>query len=36
MGEEGLGAEGGGGRAERIGRDEGRRSNDRKTSAEYA
>jgi len=35
MGEEGLGSEGGGGRAERIGRDEGGGSNDRKTSAEY-
>jgi len=36
MGEEGLGSEGGGGRAERIGRDEGGGSNDGKTSAEYA
>ena len=36
MGQEGLRSEGGGGRAERIGRDEGRGSNDGKTSAEYA
>jgi len=35
MGEEGLGLEGGGGRGERIGRDEGGGSNDGKTSAEY-
>jgi len=35
MGEEGLGSEGRGGRAKRIGRDEGRGSNDGKTSAEY-
>jgi len=34
MGEEGLGSEGGGGRAERIGRDEGRGSNEGKTSTE--
>jgi len=36
MGEEGLGSEGGGGRAERIRRDEGGGSNDGKTSSEYA
>jgi len=35
MGEEGLGSEGGGGRGERIGRDEGGRSNEGKTSTEY-
>jgi len=35
MGEEGLGSEGGGERAEHLGRDEGRGSNDRKMSAEY-
>jgi len=31
-----LGSEGGGGRAEHVGRDEGGGSNDGKTSAEYA
>jgi len=36
MGGDGLGSEGGGGRAERVGRYQGRGSNDRKTSAEYA
>jgi len=36
MGEDRLGLEGGGGRAGRIGRDEGGGSNDSKTSAEYA
>jgi len=36
MGEEGLGSEGGGGRAEQIERDKGGGSNDGKTSAEYA
>jgi len=36
MGGDGLGSEGGGERAERVGRDEGRGSNDGKTSAEYA
>jgi len=36
MGEERLGSEGGGGRAERIGRDEGGGSNDGETSAKYA
>jgi len=36
MGGDGLGSEGGGGRAERVGRKEGRGSHDRKTSAEYA
>jgi len=36
MGGDGLGSEGGGGRAERVGRDEGGGSNDGKTSAEYA
>jgi len=36
MGEEGLGSESGGGRAESIGRDEGGGSNDGKTFAEYA
>jgi len=36
MREEGQGSEGGGGRAERIGRDEGGGSSDGKTSAEYA
>jgi len=36
MGEAGLGSEGGGGRAEHIGWDESRGSNDGKTSAEYA
>jgi len=36
MGGAGLGSEGGGGRAERVERDEGRGNNDRKTSAEYA
>jgi len=35
MGEEGLGSEGGGRRAERIGRDEGGGSNDGKTSTKY-
>jgi len=35
MGEERLGSVGRGGRAERIGRDEGSGSNDGKTSAEY-
>jgi len=34
MGEEGLGSESRGGRAEHIGRDEGRGSNHGKTSAE--
>ena len=33
---DGLGSEGGGGRAERVGRDEGGGSNDGKTSAKYA
>jgi len=36
MRQEGLGSEGGGGRAQRIGWDEGGGSNDGKTSAEYA
>ena len=36
MGGDGLGSEGGAGRAERVGRDEGGGSNDRKTAAEYA
>jgi len=36
MGKEGRGSEGGGGRAERIGGDEGGGSNDGKRSAEYA
>ena len=36
MGEAGLGSEGGGGRAEHVGRDEGGGSNDGKTSAECA
>ena len=36
MGGDGLGSEGGGGRAVRVGREEGGRSNDGKTSAEYA
>jgi len=36
MGEDGLRSEGGGGRAEYIGRDEGGGSNDGKTSTEYA
>jgi len=36
MGGDGLGSEGGGGRAERVERDEGRGSQDGKTSAEYA
>ena len=36
MGGDRLGSEGGGGRAQRVGRDEGRVSNDGKTSAEYA
>jgi len=36
MGGDGLGSEGGGGMAERVGRDEGGGSNDGKTSAEYA
>ena len=36
MGGDGLGSEGGGGRAEGIGRDEGGGSNNRKTSTEYA
>jgi len=36
MGGDGLGSEGGGGSAERVGRDEGGGSNDGKTSAEYA
>jgi len=36
MGGDGLGSAGGGGRAERVGRDQGRGSNDGKTSAEYA
>ena len=35
MGGDGLGSEGGGGRAEHVGRDEGGGSNDGKTSAEY-
>jgi len=35
IGEEGLGSEGGGGKAERIGRDEGGGSNDGKSCAEY-
>jgi len=35
MGEEGLGSEGGGGRAERIRRHDGGGSNDGKTSTEY-
>ena len=36
MGEDGLGSEGGGERAERVGRDAGGGSTDGKTSAEYA
>jgi len=36
MGGDGLGSEGGGGRAERVGRDDGGGSNDGKMSAEYA
>ena len=36
MGGDWLGSEGGGGRAEGVGRDEVGGSNDRKTSAEYA
>jgi len=36
MGEDGLGSEGGGGRAARVCRDEGGGSNDGKTAAEYA
>jgi len=36
MGGDGQGSESGGGRAERVGRDEGGGSNDGKTSAEYA
>jgi len=36
MGKEGLGSESGGGRAARVGSDEGGGSNDRKTFAEYA
>jgi len=36
MGGDGLGSEGGGGRAERVGRDEGGGSNDGETSAECA
>jgi len=36
MGGDGLESEGGGGRAERVGRDEGGGSNDGKTSANYA
>jgi len=36
IGGDGLGAEGGGGRAERVERDEGGGRNDGKTSAEYA
>jgi len=36
MGGDGLGSEGGRGRAEGLGRDEGGGSNDGKTSAEYA
>ena len=36
MGEDGLGSEGGGRRAEHVGRDEGGGSNDGKKSAEYA
>jgi len=36
IGGDGLGSDGGGGRAERVGRDEGGGSNDGKTSAEYA
>jgi len=36
MGGDGLGSEDGGGKAERVGRDEGRGGNDGKTSAEYA
>jgi len=36
MGGDGLGSESGGGRAERVGRDEGGGSNHGKTSAEYA
>ena len=36
IGGAGLGSEGGGGRAERVGRDEGGGSNDVKMSAEYA
>jgi len=35
VGEDGLGSQGGGGRAERVGRDEGGGTNDGKTSAEY-
>jgi len=36
MGGDGLASEGGGGRAERVGRDQGGASNDWKTCAEYA
>ena len=36
LGGDGLGSEGEGGRVERVGRDEGRGSNDGKMSAEYA
>jgi len=36
MGDDGLGSESEGGRAERVGRDEGGGSNDGKTSADYA
>ena len=36
IGGDGLGSDGGGGRAECVGRDEGGGSNDGKTSAEYA
>jgi len=36
MGGDGLGSESGGGRAERVERDEGGGTNDGKTSAEYA
>jgi len=36
MGGDGLGSEGGGGRAKYVGRDEGGGSNDGKTSAKYA
>jgi len=36
MGGDGLGLEGGGGRSERVGRDEGGGSNDSNMSAEYA
>ena len=35
MGGDGLGSEGGGGRAERVGRDEGGGSKDGKTSTKY-